>query len=56
MQVPAVVGRVEVDMLPFDRTPEALDEGVVGGAALLAIAADSAAAASGACPWARLAN
>ena len=29
----AVVGRVEVDVLPLDRAPEARDEGIVGGAA-----------------------
>ena len=38
----AVVGRVEVDVLPFDRISEALDEGVIGGA-VPAIAADAAA-------------
>ena len=29
----AVVGGVEVDVLPLDRAPEARDEGIVGGAA-----------------------
>ena len=38
----AVVGRVEVGVLPFDRISEALDEGVIGGA-VPAIAADAAA-------------
>lgn len=32
-QVLAVVGRVEVNVLPLNGAPEALDEGVVGGAA-----------------------
>ena len=38
----AVVGWIEVDVLPFDRMPEALDEGVIGGAAP-AVTADAAA-------------
>ena len=38
----AVVGGVEVDMLPFDGAPEALDEGVISSAAP-AVAADAAA-------------
>ena len=38
----AVVGRVKVNVLPFDGAPEALDEGVIGGAAP-AVAADTAA-------------
>ena len=38
----AVVGRVEVDVLPFDRISEALDEGVIGDV-VPAIAADAAA-------------
>lgn len=42
VQVVAVVGRVEVDMLPFDSAPETLDESIVGGAAP-AVAADTAA-------------
>ena len=41
-QVLALVGGFEVNMLPFNRAPEALDEGVVGGAAS-AVAADAAA-------------
>ena len=42
MQVPTVIDRVEVDMFPFDRAPEAFDEGVIGGAPS-SIAADAAA-------------
>ena len=42
VQEVAVVGGVEVNVLPLDRAPEALDEGVVGGAAA-AVAADAAA-------------
>ena len=42
MQVPAVIGRVKVDVFPFDRAPESFDEGIVGRAAP-AIAADAAA-------------
>ena len=42
MQVPAVIDRVEVDMFPFDRAPEAFDEGVLGDAPS-SIAADAAA-------------
>ena len=42
MQVVAIIGRVAVDVLPFNRTPEPFDEGIVGGAAP-AVAADAAA-------------
>ena len=42
MQVVAIVGGVEVNVLPFDRAPEAFDEGVVGGPSP-AVAADAAA-------------
>ena len=45
MPVVAVVSRVEVGVLPLDRAPEALDEGVVGGAAP-PVAADAAAGLS----------
>ena len=38
----AVVGGVEVNMLAFDRPPEALDEGIIGGT--VAAVADDAAA------------
>ena len=41
VQIVAVVGEVEVNMLLFDRPPEALDEGGVGGAAAANAAADS---------------
>ena len=40
--MPAVIGRVEVDVFPFDRAPESFDEGIVGGAPS-SIAADAAA-------------
>jgi hypothetical protein len=39
MHVVSAVSRIEVDMLSFDRAPEALDESIVRGAAS-AIAAD----------------
>ena len=39
MQVVAVGGGIEADVFPFDRTPEALDEGAVGGAAPTVVAA-----------------
>jgi hypothetical protein len=42
MEVVAVVGGIKVDVLPFDRAPGALDEGIVGSAAP-AVAADAAA-------------
>jgi hypothetical protein len=42
VQLVAIVGVVEVDVLLFDRAPEALDKRIVGGAAP-AIAADAAA-------------
>jgi hypothetical protein len=42
MEVVAIVGKVEVNVLPFNRAPEALDEGVVGGPPP-AVAADTAA-------------
>ena len=42
MQVPAVIDRVEVDMFPFDRAPEAFNEGVIDGAPS-SIAADAVA-------------
>ena len=38
----AVVGRVKINMLPFDGAPEALDEGVIGGAPP-AVSSDTAA-------------
>ena len=38
----AVIGGIEVDMLPLDGAPEALDKGIVGGAAP-AVAANAAA-------------
>ena len=40
--VPAVIGRVEVNVFPFDRAPESFDKGIAGGAPS-SIAADAAA-------------
>ena len=41
-EVLAVVGRIQVDVLPFDRAPAVSDEGIIGGPAP-AVAADAAA-------------